>query len=82
MSRFIEVTRIYYPADKNGYPRPGKRIEVDVMVNVDRIISFRPIDGNCCEMKMTDEKFDVAQTYDFIRDLINPSCGLHPYPRG
>lgn len=79
MSRFIEVTRIYYPADKNGYRKfTEKRIEVDVMVNVDRIISFRPIDGNCCEMKMTDEKFDVAQTYDFIRDLINPPMTLGP----
>ena len=79
MSRFIEVTRIYYAADKNGYPKlPAERVEVDVMVNVDLIVSFRPIDDNYCEMKMTDEKFDVAQTYDFIRNLINPPISLGP----
>jgi hypothetical protein len=82
MARFIEITRVYYAADKNGYPKvPTERVEVDVMVNVDRVVSFRPIDGGYCEMKTTDETFDVAQTYDFIRNLIHPPCYLGN-PRG
>jgi len=83
MSRFIEVTRIYYAADDLGLPKkPLEEVEVDTMVNVDRIVWFRPIDGNRCRIKTADEKFDVTQTYDFICNLINPPCGLHPYPRG
>lgn len=79
MARFIEVTRIFYAADKSGFAKkPLEEVECDTMVNVDRIVWFRPIDKNRCEMKTADERFDVTQTYDFIRDLIDPPMTLGP----
>ena len=79
MSRFIEVTRIFYAADKSGLPKkPLEEVECDTMVNVDRIVWVRPIDKNRCEIKTADERFDVTQTYDFIYSLIKPSISLGP----
>ena len=79
MSRFIEVTRIFYAADNSGLPKkPLEEVECDTMVNVDRIVWFRPIDENRCEIKTADERFDVTQTYDFIHNLISPPISLGP----
>lgn len=79
MSRFIEVTRLYNGMDKNGWPKkPIERIEVDLFINADFIVSFRSLGNKGCEIVTTNEVFEVTQTYEFIHSLISPPISLGP----